>query len=96
MTVFVKEAENGQPISQAHITLVFSEPGGPARFGKPKKISYNAKTDPQGRYKFTDINKGPILLTVTAPNHQTYGSELQLDKDNQVFEVKLKKPQPLI
>ena len=96
MTVFVKEADNGQPISQAHITLVFSEPGGPARLGKPKKFSCNAKTDPQGRYKFTDINKGPILLTVTAPNHQTYGSELQLDKDNQVFEVKLKKPQPLI
>jgi hypothetical protein len=34
-------------------------------------------------------------LTVTAPDHQSYGKELQLEKEDQVFEVKLKKPQPL-
>ena len=33
---------------------------------------------------------------VTAVHHQAYGKELQLDHDNQVFIVKLKKPQPLI
>ena len=96
MTVIVKEADTGQPISQAHITLQFETPGSDIRFHKPHKILYNAKTDTQGRYKFVDINKGPIILTVIAPNHQTYGKELQLDKDNQVFEVQLKKPQPLI
>ena len=96
MTVVVKEADTGQPISQAHLTLEFAEPGSKARFGKAKKFSYNAKTDMQGRYKFLDINKGTILLTIIAPGHQTYGKELQLEKDSQVFEVKLKKPQPLI
>jgi hypothetical protein len=94
--VIVKEADTGQPVSQAHVTLQFSVPGGPGRLMKPQKISYNAKTDTQGRYKFSEINKGTITLTVIAPSHQTYGKELQLDKDNQVFEVKLKKPQPLI
>jgi uncharacterized GH25 family protein len=96
MTVVVKEADTGQPIGQARITLQFKAPGGPARFGKSQKIAYSAKTDAQGRYKFTDINKGTIVLTVTATGHQSYGKELQLDKDNQVFEIKLKKPQPLI
>jgi hypothetical protein len=96
MIVLVKEADSGQPISQARITLTFTEPGGPGRFGKSRKITYNAKADTQGRYKFQDINKGRIILTVTAPNHQTYGKELQLENDNQVFEIKLKKPQPLI
>jgi len=91
MTVVVKESDTGKPISQAHITLHFS-----AKFGKAKKIAYNAKTDAQGRYKFSGITKGAIVLTITAPGHQTYGKELQLEKDNQVFEVKLKKPQPLI
>jgi hypothetical protein len=91
MTVIVKEADTGQPIFQAHITLQF-----PAKFGKTKKIAYNAKTDIQGRYKFTGINKGTIVLTITATGRQTYGKELQLEKDNQIFEVKLKKPQPLI
>ncbi len=87
MTVIVKESDTGQPISQAHVTLAF---------GKKQKIVYNAKTDVQGRYKFQEINKGQITLTVTAPGRQTYGKELQLDKDNEVFEIKLKKPQPLI
>jgi uncharacterized GH25 family protein len=96
MTVVVKEADTGQPIGQARITLQFKMPGGPGRFGKTQKIAYGAKTDAQGRYKFTDINKGTVVLTVTATGHQSYGKELQLDKDNQVFEIKLKKPQPLI
>jgi len=96
MTVLVEEADTGQPIFQARLTLQFTEPGGPARFGKAKKIAYNAKTDIQGRYKFLGINKGTIVLTITASGHQSYGKELQLEKDNQVFEIKLKKPQPLI
>lgn len=89
--VLVTEADTGQPISQAHITLQF-----PAKFGKTKRIAYNAKTDTQGRCKLAGINKGKIVLTVTSEGHQSYGKELQLEKDNQVFEVKLKKPQPLI
>jgi len=96
MTVVVKEYDTGEPISQARITLQFAEPGGPARLGKKRKISYDAKADTQGRCKLVGINKGAIVLTVTAPGHQSYGKELQLEKDNQVFEVKLKKPQPLI
>ncbi len=95
MTVVVKEYDTGQPISQARITLTFSEPGGPVRLHKPKKITYNAKTDAQGRYKFSYINKGTINLVVTATDHQTYGKDLDLEQDGQVFEVRLKKPQPL-
>ena len=97
MTVVVQEADTGTPISQAHISLQFSEPHGPTIPNrKAKQITYGAKTDAQGRCKFAGINKGPIVLTITAPAHQTYGKELQLEKDNQVFEIKLKKPQPLI
>lgn len=96
MTVVVKEYDTGEPVSQARITLQFTEPGGPGRFGKKKKISYDAKADAQGRCKLVGINMGSIVLTVTAPGHQSYGKELQLEKENQVFEVKLKKPQPLI
>ena len=94
--VQVMDADSGQPISGAGITLQFTEPGTPGRFGKSKKLSYNSKTNAQGRCKFPEINKGTITLSVTANGHQSYGKELQLQKDNQVFEVKLKKPQPLI
>ena len=96
MTVIVKEYDSGEPVSQAHITLQFFVPHGPMIPRKGKRISYNAKTDMQGRCKLSGINKGPIVLTITADGHQSYGKELKLEKDDQVFEVRLKKPQPLI
>lgn len=96
MFVVVKEYDTGAPIGQAHITLEFFIPHGPTIPRKGKKISYNAKTDAQGRCKFSEINKGQIVLMVTAPEHQGWGKELQLEKENQVFEVRLKRPQPLI
>jgi hypothetical protein len=96
VVVEVRESDTDQPISGARITLQFTEPGTAGRFGKSKKLSYSSKTNAQGRYKFTEINKGTIVLSVTADRHQSYGKELQLEKDNQVFVVKLKRPQPLI
>lgn len=94
--VEVKEADTGQPINQAHLTLTFREPGNPARLKRPKTFSYSAKTNVQGRYKFQDIPKGTIRLLVTAEHRQSFGKEIELEKDNQVVEVKLRKPQPLL
>lgn len=89
-TVVVKEADTGDPISQARLTLTFHQ-------GKlHRSISYSAKTSIQGRYRFTDIPKGTVRLMVTADRHQSFGKEIELEDDNQVVEVKLKKPQPLL
>ena len=93
VVVNVREADTGEPVSQAGVTLQFIEP---VPFGHGKKHTYNARADSQGRCKLFGINKGTIVLMVTAAHHQSYGKELQLDHDNQVFEVRLKKPQPLI
>lgn len=95
MVVIVKEAATGEPISQARVTLEFTVPREHG-LGGGRKYVYNAKTDMQGGCKLSEINKGKILLTVTAPAHQSFGKEMQLDHDNQVFEVRLKKPQPLL
>ncbi len=94
--VEVKEADTGQPINQAHLTLTFREPGDPTKLRRPKTYSYSAKTNAQGRYRFQDIPKGTIHLFVTAEHRQSYGKEIELEKDNQVVEVKLRKPQPLL
>jgi hypothetical protein len=91
LTVVVKEADTGSPISQARLTLTFQQPGRLHR-----TISYGAKTNAQGRYRFTDIPKGTVRLFVTADRHQSFGKEIELEEDNQVMEVKLKKPQPLL
>ena len=96
LTVIVKEADTGEPVFQARLTLQFNESGSAAKLRRGKNITYNAKTNAQGRYKFTGIPKGTIRLLVTADRHQSYGEELELTEDNQVIEVKLRKPQPLL
>ena len=92
LNVVVKDAETSQPIFQARLTLQFREPTGKLHHW----ISYSAKTNLQGRCKFTNIPKGTIHMVVTAERHQTFGKDFELERDNQVIEVTLRKPQPLI
>ena len=94
VNVLVKDAETDQPIYQARLTLRFREPGGKLR--RSKWLSFSAKTNAQGRYRFTLIPKGAVRLTVTAERHQTFSKEFEVDKDNEILEVKLKPPQPLL
>jgi hypothetical protein len=91
LTIVVKEADSGVPISQARLTLNFKQQG-----KVQHSISYGAKTNAQGRYRFTNIPKGTVHLFVTAEHHQSFGKEIELEEDNQVIEVKLKRPQPLL
>jgi len=91
LTIVVKEADTGDPISQARLTLTFKQQGRLHR-----SISYSAKTNAQERYRFTNIPKGTVRVLVTAERHQSLGKEIELEEDNQVIEVKLKKPQPLL
>jgi hypothetical protein len=96
LTVVVTDAETGQPINQARLTLEFTEPGDPSKLKRSKKLSYSAKTNVQGHYKFPSLPKGTIRLIVTAERHQTFSKEFELEKENEAIEVKLKKPQPLL
>jgi len=88
LNVVVKEADTGDVISQARLTLTFKS-------GKLHRVvSYGAKTNAQGQYRYTNIPKGTVHLFVTAERHQSFGKEIELEQDNQAIEVKLKKPQP--
>lgn len=91
--IVVKEAASGEPIYQAHLTLQFRIP---QRFRQDKWISYSAKTDKKGQYTFHRITKGQIRLMVTAEGHQSFGKEYEIEKDNPIIEVKLRKPQPQV
>ena len=93
VTVLVKDAATDQPLPNARLTLMFKEP---RKLKRDKGLSYSAKTNPQGRYKFVHIPKGTIHLVVTADRHQSFGQDFELEQDDQVVEVKLKKPQPLL
>ena len=94
VTVSVTDADTGKPINQAHITLQFREPGG--KLKRSKTLSYAAKTNAEGRYKFVDIPAGPVLLIVTEEHHQTFGKQFEVSKESPQLEVKLKPPQPVL
>ena len=94
VNVLVKDGETGQPIYQARITLQFRV--NPGKLKRARTLSYSAKTNAQGRYKFTHIPKGTLRLLVTAERHQSFGKEFEVEEDNPLIEVTLRKPQPLL
>jgi hypothetical protein len=89
--VVVTDAPTGKPVFQARLTLEFRDPE--SRRGK--FISFNAKTNLQGKYRFTFIPLGPVLLMVTDPDHQSFGHQYRISQQNQVLRVTLRRPQPL-
>ena len=93
VTVVVKDAASDQPMPNARLTLIFKDP---RKLKRDKGLSFSAKTNPQGRYKFVHIPKGTIRLVVTAERHQSFGQDFEIEQDDPVLEVKLKKPQPLL
>jgi len=95
LTVVVTDSQTTKPISQARLTLTFVQPK-EGQFGRAHTLSFSAKTDAQGRYRFPYIPPGTVTLMVTDEHHQTFGKQFDVDKDHSTLEVKLKPPQPLI
>lgn len=89
--VLVTDASTNKPVFQARLTLEFRDP----QSRRGKFISFNAKTDLQGKYRFLFIPMEPVLLMVTDPDHQSFGRQFRITQQNQVLRVKLRKPQPL-
>lgn len=94
LNVVVTDAETGKPINQARLTLVFQEPR--PSWMKPKANSYYAKSNAQGHCRFALVPKGTVRLMVTAEQHESLGKVFDFHQDDQVIQVKLKKPQPLL
>ncbi|MGH9469493.1 MAG: carboxypeptidase-like regulatory domain-containing protein [Terriglobia bacterium] len=91
ITVLVTDAVSNKPVFQARLTLQFRDPS--SRRGKT--LSYSAKTDTKGKYRFSFIPMENVYLIVTAPDHQTFGKQFAITQDGQVLSVKLHRPQPL-
>lgn len=91
LTILVTDAASHKPIFQARLTLSFRDPD--SRIGS--SVSYSAKTDMKGKYTFSFIPMEPVLVVVTAPEHQTFGQKFDVTQENQTIQVKLNPPQPL-
>lgn len=91
LTIVVTDAANHKPVFQARLTISFRNPD--SRIGS--SISYNAKTDAQGKYTFSFIPMEPVVVVVTAPDHQSFGQKFDVTQANQTIKVELNPPQPL-
>jgi hypothetical protein len=97
VSVVVTDSQTGQPVNQAHLTLVFQTLRDPNNaLKRAKTISYTAKTDAQGRCRFVYIPEGPVKLLVTEDRHQAFGQTFNVSKNHCTLEVKMKPPQPLL
>lgn len=92
--VQVNDAKTGEPIYQARLTLRYRQQGGFMR--RSQIISYTAKTDKNGKSQFPVVPMGTITLMVTAPDHNTFGKEIDITKDNQLIKVELQKPHEVL
>jgi hypothetical protein len=91
VVVQVTDASTHKPVFQAQLTLAFRDPQ--SRTGKT--ISFTAKTNLRGEYKFTFIPMETVDLYVTDPDHQSFGRRFLISQQNQVIRVELRRPQPL-
>jgi len=97
VNVVVTDSQTGEPVNQAHLTLVFRSPADPDNaFKRAKTISYTGKTDAHGRCRFVYIPEGSVKLMVTEDRHQAFGQTFEVTKNHSTLEVKMKPPQPLL
>lgn len=94
--VLVTDAASKKPIFQARLTLQFREQGNAKKLKLGKLTAFSAKTNAQGRYRFTEVPMGKVRLIVTAEHHQTFSKDFEITKADQLLEVTLRKPQPLL
>ena len=77
--IVVTDWDTGKPIYQARLTLIFQEEIMTMKVKHSKPLSFSAKTDLQGRYRFTDIPKVTVRLLVTAERHEAFGKDIKVD-----------------
>jgi hypothetical protein len=91
LTVQVNSIDTGKPIDRASVIVRFRH----GRNVNLKKIvtNWETKTNQQGSVSIPAIPQGEVTIQVIAQNYQTFGDVYQLDQENQVVTIKLKRPQ---
>jgi hypothetical protein len=86
----VTDAEKGQPVPKAAITLTFVR--GKNVFGKKDRAQWDVKTDSHGMVTVPFIPRGKMKVVVFAKGFQTFGDEVEVAGDEQTIPVKLVLP----
>ena len=84
----VLKDDNGKPVRNASVIL---HPV--AQSGKQSKGGFQLKTDAEGKTETDGIPYGPLRVQVIAPGFQTFGDDYTINQAEQVFTIRLKRPQ---
>jgi hypothetical protein len=82
-----------KPVNNAAVILDFI--GGPqwAKFGRHKRVHWEARTDSHGVAKFPPVPQGTLQLQIVAKTYQTFGNKYDIDTPEKSIDVKLNRPQ---
>jgi len=81
---------NDKPIGNASVYVRFYESGGFLHHDKLAELGL--KTNDDGSVKVPPIPQGKILIQVVAPGWHTYGKWYDIEKDEELVEIKLEPP----
>lgn len=91
ITIKVTEPD-GSPIDRANVRVAFKEGRHKIKLTKIQH-SWEMKTSQDGIVKIPPIEKGDILVQVTADFHQSFGKTFEILDDEKEIDVVLKDPQ---
>jgi hypothetical protein len=82
--------KDGKPIAEASVYVRFNESGGFLRHDKLAELDLKSNQD--GTVKVPEIPQGKIMVQVIATGWHTYGHWYDVDKEEQLIEIKLEAP----
>jgi len=91
LKITVIAAETGKPIGNASVYIRYPE-GKTFLTHKDKEAEMNFKTNQDGGVKVPSVPRGKILIQIVAPGWHTYGKWYDIEKEEEVIEIKLDKP----
>jgi hypothetical protein len=82
--------KDDKPIAEASVYVRFNQSGGFLRHDKLAEL--DLKTNQDGNVKVPAIPQGKIMIQVIAKGWHTYGQWYDIDKPEQLIEIKLEAP----
>lgn len=83
-------SKDDKPISEASVYVRFNQSGGFLRHDRMAEL--DLKTNQDGNVKVPAIPQGKIMIQVIAKGWHTYGQWYDVDKPEQLIEIKLEAP----
>jgi hypothetical protein len=84
---------SGKPLDRASVIVKFLSGREKMKLYLKHRTQWETKTDQEGFTHIPSIPQGKIRVQVIAAGYQTFGQDFDVDKEEQVIDIKLNPPQ---